>query len=73
MTHAYHRQIEYGQELIIELTYNTYTPGYQDTFSCGVYYNCTVRLIPYRELLRYIPEFLDLDLQSIFFSIKACT
>ena len=41
VTHAYnHQNITYGQELIIELTYNTPYPRYEDSFSCGVYYNC---------------------------------
>ena len=48
VTHAYNKKINYGQELIIELTYNILTPGYHDTFACGVYYNCIVSAISWR-------------------------
>lgn len=42
VTHAYQRQIEYDDQLLIELTYEQPWPwiGKHDTFSCGVYYQC---------------------------------
>ena len=45
VTHAYNKKINFGQELIIELTYNVLTPEYHDTFACGVYYYCKVSVI----------------------------
>ena len=38
VTHAYnHQNITYGQELIIELTYNTPYPGYYGNTGCCVF------------------------------------